>query len=262
MKIKKILLILLLLTFSSPRFSRGALDLDDSVSDEIFKAFHGVNYLYTAEYKAKLSVKAADGNEREVVYKVRLLEDDKGYVEIISPNKLKMRILKLGDQMSVYVPKLKKRVKLDDAMRKRAFAGSDLSYEDVFTNVNYYKDYNYEFIDKVFNKEIIASEFILKMTAKDESPRYHKIMAKIHDGSKSIFEMEYYNKEDKLIRTMKTLKTESTEMQNNIYLPMKYEIRDMTKGDSVTTVELFFLRHHVEINQECFTDEYLVKGCF
>jgi outer membrane lipoprotein-sorting protein len=251
--IKKILLLLALalIITTSVIYSHAKNEL---TAEEYWDKYNKNTSFNSMEYKAKITIKDSKDEIKQKIFKAYLDKQDKALFEVISSaSDYKIRVLKLGAETWIYMPNLKKSILIQGNVMKKPFLGSDLSYEDIIINKNFYEFYDVKFIREDVVKKSIPV-VILELTAKDDSLIYYKKIIKIDKVRYFPWETKCYSKDGKFLKKIKTL---ANEVIGNKKVVTKFMVRDMVRNESVTYVELFSVRHNIEINDSYFTKEYL-----
>lgn len=224
--------------------------------EEFWDRLNKLTYLNSVEYKAKMTIQYSDGRLEQKIFKAYIEGEDKAFIEVLSPvSDSYTRMLKLGDKVWAYMPNLKKSVLIEGDEIKKPFLNSDLSYEDILANKNIVDLYDVKLIGEgVINK--IVNIIKLEVTAKDDSLTYYKKLIKIDRDRQLPWEISCYSRDGKLIKKIRTLE-EKLVPPGRIFVVTKYKVQDMTKKNTTTYVELFFVKHNIKINKDYFTKEHL-----
>jgi outer membrane lipoprotein-sorting protein len=252
--IKKILLLLALIITTPVIYSHAKYEM---TAEEYWEKLNNVSYIDPVEYKAKISVKYTNGKLKQKIFKAYIDGPDRAFIDVIAPaSDPKVRILRLGDKVWLYTPNLKKSTLIEGDAIKKPFLESDLSYEDILIN----KKLGGDLYDAKFRGEGVVNKNIpivkLELTAKDDSLTYYKKIIKVDKIRYFPWEINCVSKDGKLIKKIKTLEHKKTPPGNK-FIITKFRIQDMTRKESVTYVELFFVKHGIEINEEYFTKDHL-----
>jgi outer membrane lipoprotein-sorting protein len=134
-----------------------------------------------------------DGSTR--AYKMRVLKsgDDKTRVWFLEPASAKgQEMLKVGDNMWVYMPNLKRALRIAS---RESFQGGDFNNGDVL-RVNYVADYNAKLVPST--DDLL---YALELTAKSGEASYDRIKLWLRKDKRLPVKAEYYAASGKLLRS-------------------------------------------------------------
>lgn len=175
--------------------------------------------------------------------------------EIISPAKEKgIRTLRQDNKMWNYFPKMKRKIAVSSSMLLSSWMGSDFTNDDILKASKMSEDYNHEFLeDKTINGE---SYKVIKNTAKENTKAmWPKILTMMSKKDCLPRYYEYYDKEDKLRRTLE-LKNLKTFGDNKFFTDWKMKPIDDNKFTTLTYKDIKF---NVKFPSDKFTQKTLTE---
>jgi outer membrane lipoprotein-sorting protein len=146
-----------------------------------------------AAFEAEFSMTAhrADGTSRTYEMKTWKSGDDKFRANFLAPAAAKgQEILRVGDNFWVYMPNLKRSIRL---AARESFMGGDFNNADVL-RVNYSADY-----DATIQSEA-ADRWVLELKAKTPASAYDRILLTVHKGDYQPIEGHFFAASGKELR--------------------------------------------------------------
>ena len=192
---------------------------------------------------------------RTVKSKSWLRGQDESFTEYLAPAREKgTKMLKLGDQLWIYLPSTDRTIKISGHMMRQSVMGSDLSYEDMMEDPELLKLYH----ANVIGEEVILDRacWVLELTAKVKSVAYH--------SRKIWVDKERYVslREDRFARSGKLLKTfevkEIRRIQNR-WVPTHMIFKDALKSGKGTEFVIEDIEFNASIPEHVFTKASLRK---
>ena len=180
---------------------------------------------------------------------------EKSFTEYLAPaREAGTKMLKLGDQLWIYIPSTDRTIKISGHMMRQSVMGSDLSYEDMMEDPELLKLYH----ANVIGEEVILDRacWVLELTAKVKSTAYH--------SRKIWVDKERYVslREDRFARSGKLLKTfevkEIRRIQNR-WVPIHMIFKDVLKSGKGTEFVLEDIEFNASIPEHVFTKASLRK---
>lgn len=167
-----------------------------------------------------------DGTTRDYTMKVLKKGDDKFRVWFAAPSAVAgQEMLRVGDNLWVYMPNLKRAVRLAN---RDSFQGGDFNNADVL-RVNYQKDYN----GMVEPSCTTADAWCLDLTAKTKNASYDKVRLWLRKSDALPQKGEYYGTSGKLLR-----KAEFSDYKNygGLVRPGKIVMKNMLNTQRYSTM--------------------------
>ncbi len=180
---------------------------------------------------------------------------EKSFTEYLAPaREAGTKMLKLGDQLWIYIPSTDRTIKISGHMMRQSVMGSDLSYEDMMEDPELLKLYH----ANVTGEEVILDRacWVLELTAKVKNAAYH--------SRKIWVDKERYVslREDRFARSGKLLKTfevkEIRRIQNR-WVPIHMIFKDVLKSGKGTEFVLEDIEFNASIPEHIFTKASLRK---
>ncbi len=192
---------------------------------------------------------------RTVKSKSWLRGQDKSFTEYLAPAREKgTKMLKLGDQLWIYLPSTDRTIKISGHMMRQSVMGSDLSYEDMMEDQDLQKIYDAQ----VAAEEVILERpcWVLELTSKGGDIAYHS--RKIWVDKERFVSL----REDRFARSGKLLKTfevkEISRIQNR-WVPTRMVFKDVLKSGKGTEFILESIEFNAAIPEHVFTKASLRK---
>jgi len=180
---------------------------------------------------------------------------EKSFTEYLAPaREAGTKMLKLGDQLWIYIPSTDRTIKISGHMMRQSVMGSDLSYEDMMEDPELLKLYH----ANVIAEEVILDRacWVLQLTAKVENTAYHS--RKIWVDKERFVSL----REDRFARSGKLLKTfevkEIRRIQNR-WVPTHMIFKDVLKSGKGTEFVLEDIEFNASIPEHVFTKASLRK---
>ncbi len=177
-------------------------------------------------------------------------------MEYLAPSREKgTKMLKLGDDLWMYMPSVERTQKISGHMLREGMMGSDLSYEDMMQSNR---------LEETYAGAVTGSETVdgrdcwkLELTAKDESVSYPKRVSWIDKELFIPLKSEMYALSGMLLKTWTM--SDIVEFEGGRKFPTKMVITDALKPDSKTSLEFSDLSFGVELEDEVFSKRWLER---
>lgn len=181
---------------------------------------------------------------------------DDSAMEYLAPAREKgTKMLKLGDDLWMYMPSVDRTQKISGHMLRQGMMGSDLSYEDMMAS---------DELADMYTAKLLGTEDVegrpawkIEMTASDDSVAYPKRISWIDKASYIPVKQELYALSGMLLKswTMSGI----TEYDGGRQFPTKMVIKDEVKADSQTVLEFSNMTFGVELEDEVFSQRWLER---
>ena len=189
------------LAFACLVLGTGTALANPPVAEDLVRRYDEVMSPKTFEAVMEMVAHRQDGSTRS--YKFRALKSglQKSRVWFVEPASAKgQEMLKVGDNMWVYMPNLKRALRIAS---RESFQGGDFNNGDIL-RVNYVADYSAKLIPSAED-----SLYALELTAKSSEASYDRIKLWMRKDKRVPVKAEYYAASGKLLRsaTFEGLKT-------------------------------------------------------
>jgi outer membrane lipoprotein-sorting protein len=177
-------------------------------------------------------------------------------VEYLSPPRDKgTRMLKLGDELWIYMPSVDRVQKISGHMLRQGMMGSDVSYEDIMASRELRKRYQAQ----VTGEGVIDNRpcWKLEMKAKDPSVTYPRRVTWIDKATFIPLKQELYALSGMLLKTWSM--SDVKEFAGGRRFPTKMTVQDHIKKDSVTRLEFTEIEFGIEFPKEIFSLRWLER---
>jgi len=208
-------------------FSTGAASANPPTADELVRRYDEVMSPKTFEAVMDMVAHRQDGSTRS--YKFRALKSglDKTRVWFLEPaSAIGQEMLKVGDNMWVYMPNLKRALRIAS---RESFQGGDFNNGDIL-RVNYVADYNAKLLP-----DAEPSAWTVELSAKSSEASYDRIRLWLDKAKRLPVKAEYYAASGKMLRSASF---ESTKTFHGLERPSRIVMRNelATKRFSEMTV--------------------------
>lgn len=177
-------------------------------------------------------------------------------IEYIAPARDKgTRMLKLGDDLWIYMPNVDRVQKISGHMLRQGMMGSDVSYEDLMASREMRKQYE----AKVTGESSVDGNacWTLEMRAKDDSVTYPKRVTCVDKKTFIPLKQELYALSGMLLKTWTM--GDVKEFDKGRSFPTRMKVQDHVKKQSVTEVEFKSIEFGVKFPREVFSLRWLER---
>ena len=177
-------------------------------------------------------------------------------MEYVAPARDKgTRMLKLGDELWIYMPNVDRVQKISGHMLRQGMMGSDLSYEDMMASRQMRKQYN----AKVTGEQVVDGHacWTLELLAKNDSVTYPKRVTAVDKQTFIPLKQDLYALSGMLLKTWTM--ADVKELAGGRKFPTRMTVQDHVKKQSVTTVEFKSIEFGVEFPREVFSLRWLER---
>jgi outer membrane lipoprotein-sorting protein len=182
--------------------------------------------------------------------------EEDGATEYLSPARDKgTKMLKLGDELWIYLPGVDRVQKISGHMLRQGMMGSDLSYEDMLASREMRSRY-----DATVTGESTAGGracWLLEMKAKDPGVAYPKRVSCVDKETYIPLEQKLYALSGLLLKTWTMSDVKAFAGGRNF--ATKMTIEDHVKKESITRLELKELEFGVDLPGEIFSLRWLER---
>lgn len=177
-------------------------------------------------------------------------------MEYISPARDKgTRMLKLGDELWIYMPNVDRVQKISGHMLRQGMMGSDVSYEDMMASRQLRKLYT----SKVTGESKVDAHacWTLEMIAKNDTVTYPKRVSCIDKQTFIPLKQDLYALSGMLLKTWTM--SDVKEFARGRKFPTRMTVEDHVKKQSVTTIEFKSIEFGIEYPREVFSQRWLER---
>jgi outer membrane lipoprotein-sorting protein len=164
-------------------------------------------------------------------------------------------MLKLGDELWIYLPSVDRVQKISGHMLRQGMMGSDLSYEDLMASRELRKRYD----AKVIGEDTVDGRpcWKLEMKAKDDSVTYPKRITLIDKETHIPLKQELYALSGLLLKTWAM--SDVKDFPGGRKFPTKMTVEDHVKKESLTKLEFKEIEFGIEFPKEIFSLRWLER---
>jgi outer membrane lipoprotein-sorting protein len=227
---------------------------DDPTAAEILDAMDRNLTFESRTARVKMIVEGRRTREYEMVTYGRGAEDSA--IEYLSPARERgTRMLKLADELWIYMPAVDRVQKISGHMLREGMMGSDVSYEDLMTSRELRDDYD----AAILGEESLDGRdtWQLELTARDETVSYPRRVMWIDKESFIPLKQELFALSGMLLKTWTMGDVEAFE--GGRLFPTTMVIQDHVRAGSATRMEFSDIRFGIELEQEVFSLRWLER---
>ena len=197
----------------------------DEIMQKVAETQRGVETEY-AEFQTILLDKKGKENKRELIFVAKYESEDKIRIDIKSPEDIKdTKFLLRGDEQWLYMPTLKRSLKIASNSRKQRFVGSDFIYEDI--ELENPEKHSYELSDTK------NEHWIIKAFPKNKSAYgFRKLW--VRQDNYFVMQTEYHDEQDQLVK--KRTDSNIKEIQPSIWRAEKITMEDLVNQTKTTLI--------------------------
>lgn len=164
-------------------------------------------------------------------------------------------LLKQGERMWTYTPKLNKSIRLPGGMMSQSWAGSDFSYNDMSRSDKWLRDYTLEHVDTEQN-EGQAVYVIDAVPREDAAVVWGKEQLRIREDL-VLLELTYFDQDMRPVRRMVSLSI--GELGGRV-MATRMRMQEVDKPDQYTELEYLDMDFDVDVPDRMFTLFSLQSG--
>ncbi len=177
-------------------------------------------------------------------------------MEYIAPAREKgTRMLKLGDDLWIFMPSVERVQKISGHMLRQGMMGSDVSYEDMLASRELQKQYD----AKVTGEGNVGGRscWKLELKAKNDTVTYARRESCIDKETWIPLEQNLYALSGMLLKTWTM--SDVKEFPGGRKFPTKMTVQDHVKKESVTRIEFTEMEFGIEFPKEIFSLRWLER---
>ncbi len=183
-------------------------------------------------------------------------EEDSAFEFVSPPREAGTRMLKLGDQLWIYLPQVDRTQQIAGDMLREGMVGSDISYEDLMATPELREAYDAE----VVGEDTVGERtcWRLELTAKDDTVTYPRRTVCVDKETSVPLEQELYARSGMLLKTW-TMSGTRDVGDGRLY-PSRMVVQDHLTPDTTTRVEFKELELDADHPEGLFTLAWLEEG--
>ena len=182
-------------------------------------------------------------------------EEDAAIEYLAPPREKGTRMLKLGDDLWIYLPAVDKVQMISGHMLRQGMMGSDVSYEDMMASRELRKRYR-----ATVSGEGTAEGrpcWKLELTARDDTVSYPRRVSWIDKETFIPLKQELYALSGMLLKTWTM--SEVKDFPGGRKFPTRMTVQDHVKKESVTRLEFKGIEFGIQFPQEIFSRRWLER---
>jgi outer membrane lipoprotein-sorting protein len=160
--------------------------------------------------------------------------------------------LRVGDNLWIYNPRLKRTLRLPPSGRSESFLGSDISYSDLAG-----RDAEQDYTPRVVGGE--AATVVLELQPKPGAPTpYGKLIVKAQSATYAPLEWTFYDQREKAVKRVTF--SEHVRIGARLF-PTRTVVEDLLRSGYRTTGVFRDTQFGTPVPDACFTLQALEQGC-
>ncbi len=193
--------------------------------------------------------------DRQTEYVLAIWTDgqERGLVQVKAPARdAGQAFLKVGDNLWIYNPRLKRSLRLPPSGRSESFLGSDISYSDLSG-----RDAEQDYTPRIVSDD--GTTVVLELLPKPGAPTpYGKVVVRAGARSSAPLEWLLYDQRGQAVKRI----TFSAHMKIGTRLfPTRTVVEDLLRSGYRTTAAYTETRFGIPVPDACFTLQALEQGC-
>jgi len=202
----------------------------------------------TQKYSVKMVIQKGKRTQVKTFTGYGMERGDKSYMEFTNPEDKGVKYLKIKDELWIYLPEADDIMKISGHMLRQGMMGSDLSYEDMMRDEELEESYDVKLVGSEKIRGVVCHK--VELIAKVRDALYARQVIYVDKKKPVALKMELYARGDRLIKTMEQFNVKTIQGRA---VPMKIEIRDMRRKDSLTTLEFVSVAFDIKVSSRVFT---------
>ncbi|MEZ4629760.1 MAG: outer membrane lipoprotein-sorting protein [Deinococcales bacterium] len=180
--------------------------------------------------------------------------DKRGLTKVLEPSKdAGQAFLQDGESLYIYNPRLKRVLRMPPSRGNESFLGSDLNYNDI-TGRDLEENYEAEITaedDNTVELTLIPGEL---------APTPYGKVVLVADKQNNYAPLTYtfFDQRGDAVRQMRF---SDYQQVGELYMPTHFEIENLLKTGEMTVINFKDLRFGVDVNEACFSQTALERGC-
>jgi len=186
---------------------------------------------------------------RSIKSKSWIYGEEKSFTEYLAPpREAGTKMLKLEDQLWIYIPSTDRTIKISGHMLKQSVMGSDLSYEDMMEDPKLLNLYE----ANVIEEETFLDRpcWVLELTAKVEDISYHSRKIWVDKERYVSLKEERFARSGKLLKVFEVKEVRSIQ---NRWVPVRMVFKDALKSGKGTEYFIESIEFNADIPESLFT---------
>ena len=219
---------------------------DDAIAivDRIIENMRGGSQVATMEMTV-----VRPGDEDRYTLRVYSEGESRGLARVIAPPRdAGQAFLNDGDNVFIYSPRLRRVLRLPPSGQSDSFLGSDISYNDLAGD-----DLREQYTATIL--EETDESITLELVPNDDAPTpYGKVHLTAEKPSYAPVRVTYFDQRGTAVK--ENVLSEYAEVAG-LYIPQRYEVRDLLETGNVTVVTWVDAEFDVDLPEACFSQNAL-----
>jgi len=193
--------------------------------------------------------------DRRTEYVLEIWTDgeDRALVQVKAPARdAGQAFLRVGDNLWIYTPRLKRTLRLPPSGRSESFLGSDISYSDLAG-----RDAEQDYTPRVVGEDEAA--VVLELLPKPGAPTpYGKLVVKAASRTYAPLEWTFYDQRERAVKRITF--SEHSRIGTRLF-PTRTVVEDLLRSGYRTTGAFRDTHFGVPVPDACFTLQAMEQGC-
>ncbi len=193
--------------------------------------------------------------DRQTEYVLAIWTDgqDRGLVQVKAPaREAGQAFLKIGDNLWIYNPRLKRALRLPPSGRSESFLGSDISYSDLSG-----RDVETDYTPRIVSED--AATVVLELLPKPGAPTpYGKVVVRADARTYAPLEWLLYDQRD---QATKRITFSAHTKVGTRQFPTRTVLVDLLRPGYRTEAAYSDFKFGIPVPEACFTQRALEQGC-
>ncbi len=193
------------------------------------------------------------GRQTEFVLAIWTDGQDRGLVQVKAPaREAGQAFLKIGDNLWIYNPRLKRALRIPPSGRSESFLGSDFSYSDLSG-----RDVEQDYTPRIVSDD--GTTIVLELLPKPGAPTpYGKVLVRASARTFAPLEWLLYDQRAQAVKRIAF--SAHTKIGTRLF-PNRTVVEDLLRPGYRTTVVYTEARFGIPVPDACFTQRALEQGC-
>lgn len=223
-------------------------------AQEILAALDSSVNFRTERFSARMTVQKGARKSVKLFNGYGQSEGNQFFIEFTNPEDRGVKYLRKDKDLWIYLPQAQDSLKISGHMLRQGMMGSDLSYEDMLSGEDLKASYTAEIIGSTNYSGINC--VLLQMTAKSDKVTYYREISVVDTARMVRLRIDLFAKSGRLIKRMVQ---DDIRQVGGRSMPMKMTIEDMTRTNSLTTLEFLSLEYNVPLPSDPFSMKVLSR---
>ncbi len=208
----------------------------------------------TVSMEVTMTVVRPDKDDKEFAIESVGDGEERGLIYVIAPSRdAGTAFLQDGDNLYLFNPRLKRVLRLPPSGRNDSFLGSDVSYNDLSG-----RDLEEDYTAEITAESEDTIEITLIPAELAPTPYGKVVLTADRQNSYRPLEYLYYDQREQVVRSI--VFSEYID-SDGLFMPTHIEIVNLLKEGEKTVVIMDDVKFGVDVDEDCFSQRALERGC-